>query len=144
MKKRIIIICLTLLFVSSIVYAQDYTFSLSAKYDSAPAKQTTKKKTDWLFVGMAGTYFTLSVLDLHSTYRGLANGCREANPVMALIIDNKPLTIAIKLGATLLIIHELYKLKKKNRLASYITLGCIILFQGYIVYHNYKIGGPKN
>lgn len=133
--KKIIIGFLIVLFVSSIIqdlHAQDYKFSLK------------KKKTDWLFVSMAGTYFTLSVLDLHSTYRGLANGCKEINPIMAPIIDNKPLTIAVKMGTTILVTYLVHEFKKKHKLAAYITFGLVILIEGYIVYHNYKIGGPRN
>lgn len=160
MKKIAICCLLGLLVVSSTTLAQSpsslsdlYKFSLiperiskntSFAFSKAtqviPEKEKEKKK-DWPFTGLIGAHLTLSALDLHLTFRGIDNGYEEVNPIMAKIIHNRPLAIAVKIVGAYLTSYLLYKLKKKSKLAAYITLGCIVLFEGYLVYRNYKIGG---
>lgn len=158
--KKIVVLCLIGLLVSQIGFAldkektltDDFTlvlpslssckFSLTSDFPRANFLLVTEKKKDWVFTSLVGTHMILSVLDLHSTFRGINNGYIETNPLMSKIIHNKPLVTTVKLAIASLMTYTLYKLKKRSKLAAYITCGCIILFEGYVVYRNYKIGGP--
>lgn len=98
-----------------------------------------EKKYDWLYHSMEGSLISLSAADLAITYKGMEYGCREANPIIREVLDNKPLAIGLKTSATLLGLYGFRKVKKEKPIAAYVFLGATNLFYGWVVNHNVGI-----
>lgn len=174
--KKLIIFCSILFFASTIGLAndftlfspltssvpykfslvKDYSFALSlpdpSKIEFAVTKSPDKKciskskKKDWLFIGLSSSLMMISVLDVHSTFRGLDNNADlyyEGNPLLSKIIHNRPLFAVTDVALTGLAVYLFSKSKKRYKTLTYIALSGAILLRGYIVYRNYRIGGPS-
>lgn len=102
-------------------------------------KQLGKVKsngTDWFYTGLEVNYVLLNALDLITTFNGLEDGAREANPITRLYINNKPLAVIIKGSMTAGILYGLTHVKRDNKKAAYITLGLLNVIYGFVVQNN--------
>jgi hypothetical protein len=98
--------------------------------------QTTKRPP--ALVPLYLSFSALQVLDIASTHHALDRGGREANPVVASVIDSTPATIAVKAGSTAAIIYLAERLRKRHPVAAVVLM--VGLNAGYagLVAHNYS------
>jgi hypothetical protein len=93
-----------------------------------------------LRLSLYASFATLQVLDVHSTYRGLAHGGREANPVMASLTDAPVLFLAVKVGGTVGTIYLTEKVAARRPLIALVVMGAVNSFYLMTVAHNYGVG----
>lgn len=91
---------------------------------------------DWFYTALEINYVALNTLDLITTFEGMKEGAREANPVARLYMKNKPVALLIKgmmTGGTLLALSHV---KSQNKNAAYFALGVLNVFYGVVVGNN--------
>ncbi len=95
---------------------------------------------NWLFV-LIVSIVLLSVTDAALTLRILANGGRELNPVMAVILDHGPLAFFfVKYGLTcvgllMCVLHIRHRLLRLIPMSSVLSM----IFGGYLVLVTYEV-----
>lgn len=159
--KKIIIGCLIGLLISSLGFSQSkerkliHEFPLMQKRHSIFSNPSShilaypikERKTDWLFNGLSGALFTLSMLDLHSTYKIFgyykalgypSTSIGDQNPFMNPVIHIKPLSLTIVIGVDSLLVCAFSQTKKRYRTATMIAFSLITLGEACVVYSNYK------
>ncbi len=85
------------------------------------------------------SYAALQAIDLHTTFRALDNGAREANPLIGGFSSNKAAMIGVKAGMTAGTIYLVRKAGVKNRLASTIMMAAMNSAYAIIAAHNYRV-----
>lgn len=98
--------------------------------DSSPPRST---------LALYASFAALQALDMHSTHRALAQGGREANPIVA-SVGSPMLMIGLKAGATTGIIFLSEKLRKRNRVAAMLVMVALNSTYAVVVSNNYAIG----
>jgi hypothetical protein len=89
---------------------------------------------------MYGTYGALSVMDLVSTRKAVANGAFEANPLMG--SGNTKQMLAMKAATGAMSIYFAEKLWKKNRVGAIVTMAAINGMTAAIVARNTRNARP--
>jgi hypothetical protein len=83
---------------------------------------------------------TLNVLDMRSTYKGLATGrAREANPLMRPFVESKPAFVGVKVGLTLTAIWATERTRKKHPKRAVVTMAVLDAALAAIVWNNYRV-----
>jgi hypothetical protein len=87
------------------------------------------------------SFASLQVLDVTSTLRARERGAREANPVVAPLVNSRPALIGMKAGATVAVVYLTERLRKRHRIAAVLLM--VGLNAGYVgvVARNYSISG---
>jgi hypothetical protein len=88
-----------------------------------------------MYVSFAG----LNALDVHSTYRVLGNGGREANPVVGGVVGSPAAMIALKAGTTAAAIMASERLRQRHPKAAAILMTAFNSAMAAIVAHNYAV-----
>lgn len=86
---------------------------LMAQAQPVPVKRTLDGK----FVALSGVLIGAALFDQRTTYSALARcaNCREGNPILAPIINNRAAAYSVSLGITGATIAGAYYLKKRGR-----------------------------
>jgi hypothetical protein len=90
-------------------------------------------------VPLYASFATLQGLDYASTRRGLANGGREANPLMRSIVKHPPAFIAVKAAATAGVIVAGEKMWKRNRVGAVLFVAGTTAAMAVVVGRNYAV-----
>ncbi len=85
------------------------------------------------------SYAALQAIDLHTTFRALDNGAREANPLIGAFSSNKAAMVAFKAGMTAGTIYLVRRSGIKNRTASTIMMAALNSAYAIIAAHNYHV-----
>lgn len=85
------------------------------------------------------TYIGLNAMDLVSTYKVLDAGGYEANPLMARVIENKPLAIGVKTLSTGVFLGACRIIRKEKPKLAFALLLAGNLGYGALVSHNYQV-----
>ena len=103
---------------------------------SQPPRAASQQSRDWFYTALQINYVALNAADLITTFYSLEKGAHEANPIARLFIQNKPLTVVIKVGVIGGVLWGLSIVKKEDKKAAYITLGLLNVVYGYVVQNN--------
>ena len=108
------------------VHAADDTLPLASASTSAPFIQTAgpAPSRPSVLPALYVSYAALQVFDVYSTRQALANGAREANPMMQPVVGNQGAFWAMKVSAaagTIMAAEHLWK-KKRNKTAAIAVL----------------------
>jgi hypothetical protein len=82
---------------------------------------------------------TMQGLDAHSTFKGLAAGAVEANPMVASFAHNRPAFTALKVGVAAGVIYTTDRLAKRHPVRALITAAAINSAYAMVAAHNYRI-----
>jgi hypothetical protein len=85
------------------------------------------------------SFGTLQALDVHSTFRALGNGGREANPIIGNMLGTPAGVVALKGAATIGIIYMAEKVSRRNRTAAVLTMIGLNSAYAMVVARNYSI-----
>lgn len=87
------------------------------------------------------SFAALQALDVHSTLTALGRpGTREANPLMAGVVDRPAAFMAVKAGAGAGIIYLAEKLRKRSRAGAMVMMAALNSVYAAVVAHNYRAG----
>lgn len=92
---------------------------------------------------MYATYGALQTADLASTFNGLGNGAREANPFLKRAAENRALMIGVKVAGTAATVVLIEKLRKKNPVAASVTLMAVNAALAAVVANNAGVGNVQ-
>lgn len=92
-----------------------------------------------VFAPLYVSFAALQIVDAHSTFRALANGGREANPVLAPIAGNKPAMFAVKAATTAGIVLITERVRKRNPKAALALMIGLNAAYALIASHNYRV-----
>jgi hypothetical protein len=81
----------------------------------------------------------LQALDVHSTYRVLNAGGREANPAAAQFVNSPAALIALKAGTTAGMIAVTERLRKHSPKAAVVVMAALNSAMATVVAHNYSV-----
>jgi hypothetical protein len=91
---------------------------------------------------LASLYVTTALmqgLDVHSTYRAIGLGGKEANPIMGGLTGNKGAFIATKAAMAAATIYMAHRTSKHSQLKAILTLTAINSVYAVVVDHNYRV-----
>lgn len=89
----------------------------------------------WLY----GSFAALQAVDVHSTVRAIAQGGREANPMLQRIANNPMALVAVKTGITAATIYASERLSKTNPRTALALMIATNVAYAMIVAHNYRL-----
>jgi len=81
----------------------------------------------------------LQALDVHSTFKVLALGGREGNPMLAGLVNNRPAFIAVKGAIAAGSIYAVSRISKHNKFAAMAMGALLNSTYAMVVNHNYKL-----
>jgi Domain of unknown function (DUF5658) len=90
-------------------------------------------------VPLYASFGVMQALDMASTWRALAQGGREGNPVVGSTIGSPIATGALKAGATAGIILLSEKIRRRHPMAAIVTMVALNSAYAVAVSHNYAI-----
>lgn len=84
------------------------------------------------------SFASLQGLDAHSTTRALDRGAEETNPLMRSLAEHPVGLLAVKAGATTVVIYAGEKMWKRNRVAAVVFMVAANSAMAWVVQHNYR------
>ena len=84
------------------------------------------------------SFASLQGLDAHSTARALDRGAQETNPLMRSLAEHPVGLLAVKAGATTVVIYAGEKMWKRNRVAAVVFMVAANSAMAWVVQHNYR------
>jgi uncharacterized protein DUF5658 len=110
----------------------------AAMSSSLAAARASKWSAAPLQIGGYATYAALQVLDVTSTLQALKSpGAREANPMMAGLVDHPSAFIAVKSATTLALLASLRQFSKTHPKASVLVMAAVNSGYACIVTSNF-------
>ncbi|HSL20658.1 MAG TPA: DUF5658 family protein [Vicinamibacterales bacterium] len=85
------------------------------------------------------SFIALEALDAHSTLRVLANGGREANPVLRGVVGQPAAFIAVKAAGGATAIWATEKLRRKHPRGAFVLMVVLNSALATVVAHNYSL-----
>ena len=92
-----------------------------------------------LLIALQGTAVAAQALDVHSTLQATHNGAREANPLMAGLVNNTAAFVTVKAAAAAATIFGTQRIARNNRMAAIITAAALNSAYFVIAEHNYRV-----
>jgi hypothetical protein len=86
------------------------------------------------------SFAALQALDVQSTLSAVRNGGREANPVMAGLVDKPATLVAVKAATGAGIVYFVERLRTRNRTAALMMMAAFDSVYATIVARNYAVG----
>jgi hypothetical protein len=106
---------------------------LNDRFEKTESRNNTR---DWFYTGLEINYVVLNAADLITTFYGIDNGAKEANPVARLVISNRPAAVLFKGAMTAGVLFGMAHVKKQNKTAAYVALGALNVLYGFVVHNN--------
>ena len=103
-----------------------------------PASDTALPRPP-VFTSLYVSFAALQGLDVHSTLRAVANGKREANPVVGAVIDSPVRLAAMKAATAAGIVLSVEQLRKRHPRTALLLMVGLNSAYTTIVAHNYMI-----
>jgi len=109
----------------------------------ANAPDFSRLRRPSLLPALYAANIALQALDAHSTLTALERGAREANPLMAGVVENRGALLAVKVGAAAGTIYFAEKLWRRNRVAAIALMVAVNGANAAIVAHNYRVAARR-
>jgi len=92
-----------------------------------------------LMQSLYGLTILVQALDIHSTFRALDAGGKEANPIVMPFADRRGLYVAFRSGIAAAAIYNTHNLARRHKIAAVAVNIGVNCAYGAIVAHNYHV-----
>ncbi len=100
---------------------------------------TASGKRPGALIPLYASLASLQVLDVSSTFGAIDRGGREANPVVARLVNSPPALMAVKAGSTVAIVYATERLWKRHRVVAVLLMAGLNAGYAGVIARNYTV-----
>ena len=118
-----------------------FPFHAHAQSPSVVPADNVQAQSRGVLVPLYVSFAALQALDVQSTTTALARGGREANPVMAGVVESPVAFVALKAATGAAVIYASEKMRRRSRIGALVTMAVLNGLYTTIVMRNYAVSG---